>query len=109
METTTSAPTTSLQKCSICGADTEWDDSYREDPICVSCWDARAGKDNKVAARMRAYYQAHREEVAARKRAHYQAHREEAAARMRAYYQAHREEVAARKRAYYQAHREVRR
>ena len=60
----------------------------------------------KHSARMRAYYEAHREEILARQRAYREAHREELAARSRAYSEAHREEKAARNRAYYEAHRE---
>ena len=102
---TISAPTERSINCSRCGAPTEWDESYGPAPLCVACWDDKAGKDNDRAAYKRAYNQAHREEQAAYKRAYYQAHREEQAAHQRAYNQAHREEQAAYQRAYYQAHK----
>lgn len=89
-----------LVKCSICGADTEWDEACGSDPVCVDCWDARADKDNELAAYKRAYYQAHKEELAAKQRAYYQAHKEKVRAKQRAYCQAHKEELAAYKRAY---------
>jgi len=37
-----------LAKCSICGADTEWDDIWGEKPLCAVCWDAQAEEDREV-------------------------------------------------------------
>jgi hypothetical protein len=34
-----------LVECSICGADTEWDDIWGKKPLCVACWDAQAQED----------------------------------------------------------------
>ena len=48
-----------LVKCSICGAPTEWDESPGP-PLCIACWDSRSGTDNEVAAKGRAYYEAHK-------------------------------------------------
>ena len=74
---TISAPTERLINCSRCGAPTEWDESYGPAPRCVACWDDQAGKDNDLAARQRAYNQAHREEQAACQRAYSQAHKKQ--------------------------------
>jgi len=52
-----------LVKCSNCGAPTEWDESMGP-PLCVACWDGKSGVDNEVAAKGRAYYEAHKDEVA---------------------------------------------
>jgi len=65
---TISAPTERLINCSRCGALTEWDDSLEVPPLCVACWDGRAGIDKEVAASKRAYYEAHKDEVAAYQR-----------------------------------------
>jgi len=78
------APTEGLVKCSICGALTEWDESYKGPPMCVTCWDDRSDVDNEVAAYQRAYREAHKDEVAARQRAYYEAHKDEVAAYQRA-------------------------
>jgi hypothetical protein len=95
-----------LVKCSICGAWTEWDDSLKVPPLCVACWDNRAGADNEVAACKRAYYEAHKDEVAAYQRAYREAHKDEVAACKRAYREAHKDEVAASQRAYREAHKD---
>jgi hypothetical protein len=50
-----------VYKCSLCGRQTEWDFSLGLEPLCVSCWDARAGVDNKVAAIWRAWYEKNKE------------------------------------------------
>lgn len=50
-------------KCSQCGAETEWEESLGDEPLCVNCWDARSGIDNEAAARRRRYYQEHKKYV----------------------------------------------
>jgi hypothetical protein len=83
-----------LVKCSICGAPTEWDDTLGDKPLCVTCWDARAEKNNEVAAHQRAYRETHKDEVAAYQRAYRETHKDEVAAYQRAYREAHKDEVA---------------
>ncbi len=82
-------------QCCICGNPTEWDTGLGAEPLCQECWDSRAGIDNEMAAKHRAYREAHKEELAAKHRAYREAHKEELAAKHRAYYQAHKEELAA--------------
>ena len=40
-----------LAKCSICGANTEWDNMWGKKPLCVVCWDAQAEEDYEVDVR----------------------------------------------------------
>jgi hypothetical protein len=81
-----------LVECSICGALTEWDESLGP-PLCVECWDIRAGVDNKLAACKRAYYEANKDKVAAYQRAYREANKDKVAACKRAYREANKERV----------------
>jgi len=46
--------------CAYCGRATDWDDDYGAEPVCVDCWDARAGSEHEVAARKRRYREEHK-------------------------------------------------
>ena len=63
-------------KCSVCGAETDWDELLEGEPLCVACWDIRAGVDNELAAYRRRYYQEHKDELAAYQRRYYQEHKD---------------------------------
>ncbi|MBA7627271.1 hypothetical protein ES703_34733 [subsurface metagenome] len=81
-------------RCSKCGAATDWDTELGEQPLCVDCWDDRAGVGNQVAAYQRRYYQEHQDQAAAYQRRYRQEHQDQVAARQRRYYQEHQYQVA---------------
>ena len=63
-------------------------------------------EQKKLAAKKRAYREAHLDEIKAKKQAYYEANRDEIAVKRRAYYEAHRDEFKAKQRAYYEANRD---
>jgi hypothetical protein len=95
-----------IYNCSICGKETEWDFSIGENPICVDCWDSRAGADNEIAAKQRHYREEHKDEIAAKQRHYREEHKDEIAAKKRQFYKEHKDEIAAKQRHYREEHKD---
>ena len=59
---------TILTTCSICGKETEWEESLGDMPLCIDCWDRQVDKYNPYAEKQRQYYQEHKKELAEKQR-----------------------------------------
>jgi DNA-directed RNA polymerase subunit RPC12/RpoP len=59
-------------KCAACGAETEWDPTACDNPICVKCWDQEINSEKEIAVYRQWYRQAHRAEIAVYQQRYYQ-------------------------------------